>query len=258
MSITAQAVLARWRLFGIVGLGVALAAVKAWTLTHNQGYEPTQPIAFSHALHAGLEEGQLGIDCLYCHSNVEKSRHATVPPVDTCMGCHSVVRVDRPEIQKLTEYYENNESVPWVRIWSLPDHVYFNHAAHVAADVACQTCHGPVETMERVYQYVDHTMAWCMTCHRSDEYIKTPAKQHGPFVETEEQFVSIMEETGGIWDEADLAAAIDGKSPEEMHDIIVKALGYDSLSRQQGRRGVAQDAIAALQNAPLNCNTCHQ
>jgi hypothetical protein len=258
MSFTAKAVLSRWRLLAIGFVVLVIAVVQAWTLTHNQGYMPTQPIAYSHALHAGIGEGQLGIDCLYCHTSAEKSKHAGVPPLDTCMGCHSVVGVNLPEIQKLAQYWDNGESVPWVRIHSMPDHVYFNHAAHVAAGVSCQTCHGAIEEMEIVYQHVDMSMGWCMTCHRSDEYLRTPETQFSYMVDSEEDRESLKEMTGGIWTAADMNAALEGRSPEEMHQIIVEALGYDSLSRQQGRRGVRQDIVEALQNAPLNCNTCHQ
>jgi len=273
IKITPQAVLERWRLFAIVGVCLILGAAKAWNLTHNRGYQPDQPIAYSHALHAGVGEGQLGIQCLYCHSNAEKSKHATVPPMDTCMGCHSVVRVDRPEIQKLTEYWKAGKPVEWVRIHSMPDHVYFNHSAHVAAGVACQTCHGPVQEMEKVYQWVDMSMGWCMTCHRSDEYLKTPERQTvvgsadaskadkltvAMVEKGSAEYASIVERTGGIWDANDLSRALEGKTPQEMHEVIVKSIGYDSLARQKGTRRAMQDVVAQFQNAPLNCNTCHQ
>ncbi len=251
MKITAQTVLARWRLFALVGIVLLVVGFKAWTLTNNKGYMPDQPIAYSHALHAGT----LGMDCLYCHTNAERSRHATVPPVSTCMGCHQTVRTDRPEIQKLAGYYDRDESVPWNRVWSLPDHVFFNHEAHVGAGVACQTCHGPIETMEKVYQYVDFSMGWCMSCHRNDEYIRTPEKQakFSSLKADSAAFKSIRPE---IWNEADLEKATKEADPVKQHELIVKALGYDSLARQTGPGAI--DHIKAFQNAPLNCNTCHQ
>ncbi|MDX1973167.1 MAG: cytochrome c3 family protein, partial [Candidatus Sumerlaeia bacterium] len=143
MNLTAKAILSRWRLMVLVGVGLIMGGAEAYKLTNNKGYEPLQPIPYSHKLHAGLEDGQLGMQCLYCHGSAEKSAHAGVPSVDTCMGCHTLVKTDSPYIKQLTEYYQSGESVPWVRIHSLPDHAYFNHAAHVAAGVACQTCHGP-------------------------------------------------------------------------------------------------------------------
>jgi hypothetical protein len=128
----------------------------------NQGYQPNQPIPFSHKLHAG----DMKIDCLYCHSNADKSRHATVPALNVCMNCHRVVKTDSPLIQKITAAYNSGKPFEWVRIHELPDFAHFTHKRHVNAGVSCQTCHGPVETMEKVYQHAPLTMGWCMDCHR--------------------------------------------------------------------------------------------
>jgi len=123
---------------------------------------PAQPINFSHQIHAG----KLGMNCLYCHSSAEKSSIANIPAVSTCMGCHKMVRADQPEIQKLAGYFERNEQVQWVEVYSLPAHVKFNHKRHVKAGLACQQCHGPVETMPVLYQYPSLKMGWCVSCHR--------------------------------------------------------------------------------------------
>ena len=128
----------------------------------NIGYAPTQPIAFSHKIHAGTNK----IPCLYCHSSAERSRHATVPAVNVCMNCHSVVGLDRPGIQKLNSYAKAEQVVPWVRVHRLPDHVYFPHKWHVAKGIACQKCHGPIETMDVVKQEAQLKMGWCISCHR--------------------------------------------------------------------------------------------
>ncbi|MDZ7763429.1 MAG: cytochrome c3 family protein [Melioribacteraceae bacterium] len=112
------------------------------------GYEPEQPIAFSHRLHAGLME----IDCQYCHTGVEKGRYATVPSVDICMNCHSVSRKNKPEIIKLTEYYESGKPLPWKRIHKVPEYAYFNHSVHVNTGIECETCHGDLTQMEVVKQ----------------------------------------------------------------------------------------------------------
>ena len=147
-----------------------------------QGYAPTQPINFSHKIHAGQYE----MDCKYCHSTVEKSKSASIPSLNTCMNCHKYVKAAEkyngktsPEIQKIynaigydgdnMEYIEGYQQKPieWVRIHNLPDLSYFNHSQHVVVGkVECQTCHGPIEEMEKVYQFSTLQMGWCIDCHR--------------------------------------------------------------------------------------------
>ncbi len=163
---------------------------------NNQGYAPKQPIAFSHRLHSG----DLKMDCLYCHSDADKSRHAGIPSSSTCMNCHRFVTsswdkqkieeqnaekekravnaITSVEIAKIyksvgfnseTMKYDSSlsrKSIEWIRIHKVPDVVYFPHLRHVNAGVACQSCHGPVETMEKVKQAEDISMAWCVDCHR--------------------------------------------------------------------------------------------
>lgn len=129
------------------------------------GYAPSQPIPFSHKLHAGDRK----IQCLYCHSNVDKSAHANVPSSAVCMNCHRVVKTESPWIQKLTEMYDKNEPVQWVNVHVLPDYVYFNHQRHIQRGVSCETCHGNVAAMEKVEQVNPLTMGWCVSCHRQPE-----------------------------------------------------------------------------------------
>lgn len=133
----------------------------------SQGYSPDQPLKFSHKIHAG----QNGTDCLYCHSAAETSKSAGIPATSVCMNCHLIVRNGTRsgafEIAKLVEYYETGKPIEWIRIYSLPDHAYFNHSQHVGvAGLACQECHGPVEEMDRVIQVSDLSMGWCINCHR--------------------------------------------------------------------------------------------
>jgi mono/diheme cytochrome c family protein len=158
-----------------------------------QNYQPEQPIAFSHALHAGENQ----VDCNYCHSSARHSKHSGIPSANVCMNCHMYVDGSEitdatgnlkydgegsPEIAKIyaaigwdgenREYIENYEEQPikWVRIHNLPDLVYFNHSQHVnVGQLECQECHGPVETMEELYQYSELTMGWCINCHRETE-----------------------------------------------------------------------------------------
>jgi hypothetical protein len=154
--------------------GVTLAWV--FPTASNQGYAPDQPIPFSHKLHAGDNK----IACLYCHSSAEKSQHASIPPVGLCMNCHKQVKTDSPWIQKLTQAYNNGEPIEWVRIHELPDHAHFPHLRHVNAGVSCQTCHGPIETMEKVYQAAPLTMGWCIDCHRGETTPKAVLKKKFP------------------------------------------------------------------------------
>ena len=127
------------------------------------GYTPEQPINYSHKLHAGT----MKIDCQYCHVGVEKSRHAMVPPVATCMNCHKIARKDRPEIIKLNEYYNSNKTLKWKRIHKVPDYAYFNHSVHVNKGIQCESCHGDVRQMDKVGQMNSFTMRNCLSCHRN-------------------------------------------------------------------------------------------
>jgi len=188
----------------ILSIGIGLAAIMLVSGSgrfhfpdNHQGYEPEQPIAFSHRLHAG----EMGISCHYCHSAAEDSRHAGIPAVNTCMNCHRFVpatsgairaeeeaaneqgrdiqRVISPEIKKVYEAAavdpENDfapladklaRPIPWVKVHNLPSFVYFDHRAHVNSGVDCQTCHGAVENMERIRQVESLSMGWCVNCHR--------------------------------------------------------------------------------------------
>ena len=145
-------------------------------------YMPSQPIEFSHKIHAG----QNGIDCNYCHTSARKSKHSGIPSANLCMNCHTYINegtlTGKAEIQKIYDaigfdpdsrtYIEGYEQKPieWVRIHNLPDHAYFNHSQHVVAGgLECQDCHGPVEEMDVLYQHSELTMGWCVDCHRETE-----------------------------------------------------------------------------------------
>ena len=130
------------------------------------GYQPVQPIPYSHRLHAGV----MKIPCMYCHSGVLKSRTAGIPAVATCMNCHAVTKVDSPYIRRLAGVYKAETPMKWERIHRLPDHVYFDHRPHVNAGILCQTCHGEVQTMDAVYQHMSLRMGNCLGCHRDPQY----------------------------------------------------------------------------------------
>jgi mono/diheme cytochrome c family protein len=145
---------------GIYGVGI------------QQGYAPSQPIAYSHQLHAGQYE----IECQYCHTGVEIGKSANIPSANICMNCHMHIQNVggqegiSTEIAKLYDAYDNNKPIEWVRVHNLPDLAYFNHSQHVVVGgIECQTCHGPIEEMEVVYQHSALTMGWCIDCHRNTE-----------------------------------------------------------------------------------------
>ncbi len=142
------------------------------------GYSPEQPILFSHALH----NGQMGIDCQYCHTGVEKSRHAGIPSVSVCMNCHTQARTDRPQIVKLKEYYTSGKALLWKRIHKVPDYAYFNHSSHVNKGIQCISCHGDVGQMVKVAQVNSFTMGACLDCHRNAQTKLTYLKnvKNGP------------------------------------------------------------------------------
>ncbi len=156
--------------------------IAMWNTGVHQGYQPTQPIKYSHQLHAGT----LKIDCQYCHFGAYKSKNASIPSLNVCMNCHNYVQATEkyngeisPEIMKIykaldydpqtKKYGSNPKPIQWVRIHNLPDFAYFNHSQHVSVGgLACQKCHGPIQTMAEVYQYAPLTMKWCINCHREN------------------------------------------------------------------------------------------
>ena len=178
-----------------------------YTVGVQTGYAPTQPIAFSHKLHAGDN----GIDCNYCHTGVRKSKNANIPSPNICLNCHSpqggIVKLTGAtepsvEIKKIHTAVEKNEPIQWVRVHNLPDLVYFNHSQHVeVGGIECQTCHGPVETMEVVQQVTPLTMGWCIDCHRKTELNTKGNEYYDKLVElhnekSKEPFV--VENNGGL------------------------------------------------------------
>jgi hypothetical protein len=135
------------------------------------GYRPAQPVAYSHKLHAG----DLGMDCRYCHSNVERSPVANVPPTQTCMNCHKLILPLSEKLLKVRESWSTGQPIPWVRVHDLPDYAYFNHSAHLNAGVGCASCHGNVAQMEKVTQVQPLSMSWCLDCHRyPDQSLRPP------------------------------------------------------------------------------------
>ncbi len=129
------------------------------------GYQPIQPVPFSHATHAG----QLGMDCRYCHTGVEKSWFSNIPASSTCMNCHSQVLKDDPRLALVRESAASGQPIPWVQVHKVPDFVYFNHSVHVDRGISCVECHGRIDQMEEVYHAQPLSMSFCLQCHRHPE-----------------------------------------------------------------------------------------
>jgi hypothetical protein len=129
-----------------------------------------QPVQFSHAHHVGGE----GIDCRYCHTSVEQSGFANIPPTKTCMNCHSQIWLNASYLEPVRDSFKTNRSIEWIRVHDLPDFVYFNHSIHVKKGVGCETCHGRIDQMAGIYQVNSLQMEWCLNCHRNPEQYLRP------------------------------------------------------------------------------------
>lgn len=191
--------------------------------TTDVGYSPEQPVPFSHQVHAG----QMGLDCRYCHTTVETAAFAAVPPTSFCMNCHRAITRDGDKLVResaalelLRQSEAAGNSIRWVRVHDLPDFVYFDHRAHVARGVSCVSCHGRIDTMERVYQAETLSMGWCLDCHRD------PAPRLRP--------VEFVTDLG--WDLA--------------QDPRVK----EKDARELGERLMREGGIAPS----VDCSTCHR
>lgn len=170
-------VLSRFTIFGglfvLAGLVFALAALNRSPWVTRQGIAREQPVQFSHMHHAG----ELGIDCRYCHTTVERLAYAGMPPTQTCMNCHAQIWRDSPTLEPVRASWKTGESLPWIEVYDLPGYVYFDHSIHVAKGVGCTTCHGDVTEMNVLWQAPTLHMEWCLDCHRHPERYVRP-KEH--------------------------------------------------------------------------------
>jgi len=134
------------------------AGIGALLLTQNH---PDQPIAFPHSLHVGL-----GAQCTYCHSSAPWGSSAGLPTTDKCWGCHQQITKKSPQLDKLAKYAQNNEAIPWIPVAIQPDHIHFNHQAHLSLGIDCETCHGNVAQMQVAEPQNGKNMGWCLGCHK--------------------------------------------------------------------------------------------
>lgn len=164
----------RLALFGAVG-GIAVTAWLGALIVRSpyemmQDVPRNQPVPFSHEHHVG----GLGLDCRYCHTSVEDSSFANIPPTKTCMNCHSEMWAVAPVLKPVRQSYRTDKSIEWIRVHDLPDFVYFNHSIHVHKGIGCETCHGRVDQMPLTWQANSLTMSWCLNCHRHPEAFVRP------------------------------------------------------------------------------------
>jgi hypothetical protein len=180
------------------------------------GYQPIQPVGFSHNIHVN----QLGLDCRYCHSSVEKSWFSNIPAASTCMNCHNQVLKDDPKLALVRESASTGKPIPWVQIHKTPDYVYFNHSVHVTRGISCVECHGQINEMDEVYHAKPLSMSFCLECHRD------PAAKIRP--------VDKVTDLNWKWSD----------------DPLINA----QKQREEGAKFVHDWRVESLQN----CSTCHR
>lgn len=157
----------------VIALGVTLDQLQRSPWVTRQGQRPDQPVPFSHKHHV---QG-LGLQCQYCHTTVEESSYAGIPPTRTCMNCHAQIWTNAALLEPVRNSWYTGQSIPWIRVHDLPDYVYFNHSIHVNKGIGCETCHGRVDEMPLMYEQNTLQMEWCLDCHRN------PAKNLRPTAE---------------------------------------------------------------------------
>lgn len=160
-------------IFFVAFLGWAVLELSRSSYMTRQGLTLKQPVPFSHEHHVS----GLGIDCRYCHTSVDKSAVAGIPPTETCMNCHRNIWTNADLLEPVRASYRDNKPMEWAKVHDLPDYVYFNHSIHVAKGMGCTTCHGPVGKMQLMYQDASLLMEWCLDCHRNPEKNVRPRDQ---------------------------------------------------------------------------------
>jgi Cytochrome c7 and related cytochrome c len=172
-----------------IALGVTLDQLQRSPWVTRQGERPDQPVPFSHKHHV---QG-LGLQCQYCHTTVEKSSYAGIPPTRTCMNCHSQIWTNAQLLEPVRQSWATGQSIPWTKVHDLPDFVYFNHEIHVAKGIGCESCHGRVDEMPLMYAENTLQMEWCLDCHRN------PAKNLRPVGEIYNMAWEAPSETQPVW-----------------------------------------------------------
>jgi len=260
---------------GALGTTVLLAVPYFFTPKYTRvGYEPSQPVPFSHKWHAGSpENGGLGLDCRYCHSFVDQSSHSNVPTNETCINCHGPtkggVKIDSPKLEPVRRAAETGEPINWVRVHAAPDYVYFNHAVHVNRGVSCVECHGQVNEMEVVKHAEPHSMGWCLDCHRNPSEALRPVDEvynldWRPEDEDRTEFYSGLLSEGAKPDV--ILGAILGKDeakalPEGTEDPLDYLLGKaeDEFGEEMAQSEIGSALAKHWEvSPPESCASCHR
>lgn len=210
----------------VLGGGFALAAFTRSPANTKVGVPKDEPVPFSHKHHAW----ELGIDCRYCHTTVEKSPYPGMPASETCMSCHSQIWTNSPLLEPVRQSYETGTPIHWTRVNPLPEFVYFNHSIHVARGVNCNTCHGPVQEMQITWKGNSFQMAWCLQCHRAPErYLHQEDPQRSPRQQVFDLYWRIQADQPLTEREKQLAAGedpfSDKKEDVEKGKELVKTMG---------------------------------
>jgi hypothetical protein len=223
---------------------VGLVAVVGWAANSfqrspfvtYQGLSRTQPVPFSHQHHvAGL-----GIDCRYCHTSVEVSAVAGIPPVKTCMNCHSQIWTNAPMLEPVRDSFRTGKPLIWSKVNDLPDFVYFNHSIHINKGVGCNTCHGPVDQMPYVYTAASLQMEWCLECHRAPE----------KFLRPRDQVFNMRYRSP--------ASGKPGESSELGEKVTVAYNGHEYSDQQALGRALVSDYHLRTVQDITSCSTCHR
>ncbi|HEY1081839.1 MAG TPA: cytochrome c3 family protein [Prosthecobacter sp.] len=245
-----------------IAFGVSVGVAYYFTPKYTRvGYEPTQPVAFSHKIHAG----QLGLDCRYCHSFVENSSHANVPTNQTCFNCHGPgkgnIQSANPKLEMVVKAQETKQPIPWVKIHKAPDYVYFNHSAHLNRGISCQSCHGQVNEMEVVKHAEPQSMGWCLDCHRQPEQKLRPLDQVTNLNYKPEQLDRVAFYKGLVTkgvNTDEIAAVIgEGKKAASVDELV--ALASETFGKQVTQLEVGSQLKKHWQvQPPENCTACHR
>ncbi|MCS7021307.1 MAG: cytochrome c family protein [Gemmataceae bacterium] len=198
-----------------------------------------QPVAFSHAHHVG----QLGIDCRYCHTSVENSSSANIPPTKTCMNCHQQIWQGADMLAPVRESYRQDKPIEWNRVHNVPHYVYFNHSIHIAKGVGCVECHGRVDQVNLTKQHATLLMEWCIACHREPEKFLRPRSEVFSMTWTPAK--------GGVWQPEDFFHA---DSPEAQ-----TLIGTPRPTTQQELGALLKEQYKVRDRVTLtNCSMCHR
>ncbi len=230
----------------MIGAGITVGLTYYFTPKYTKvGYEPTQPVPFSHKLHVG----QVGLDCRYCHSHVEVSAHANVPTNQTCYNCHGPdrgqIKKDSEKLAMVRDAEKTGVPIQWTKVHKAPDYVYFNHSVHVNRGVSCQSCHGQVNEMEVVRQAEPQSMSWCLDCHKKPENNLRPL----------EQITNLTYKPGDL-DRTAFYTKL-GLTGKQLEDSVAQAL------KKYGEKVTQEEVGLQIKDhwriSPSNsCTTCHR